>query len=92
MVLTNEMREEAERLGHEMLISQRDGLQVDRDQLLAACKMAYLKHHMGDTEIGNNRLSYTLSDVLTESMGHDEFCDWVDRQQGRLAKQRASKS
>lgn len=47
------------------------------ESLLNAVKMAYRKHHLGDTEIGWDELSDMLLDALCELMGDEEFNRWL---------------
>jgi len=60
---------------HRLLI---DKLLVQKDKLLTACKIAYRKHHLGHESIGWDELSDLLLNTLTEIMGDDEFCEWLE--------------
>ena len=41
-------------------------------------KRVYRKHVLGDDSIGWEELSDDLRDTLCESMGDDEFCQWLE--------------
>lgn len=45
--------------------------------LLTACQMAYLKHHLNDTSVGWDELGDCLLDALCNEMGDDGFCEWL---------------
>ena len=48
--------------------------------LIYTVKLAYRKHHLGDSSIGWGELSDILCDTLCESMGDNEFQEWVNKQ------------
>ena len=43
-----------------------------------ALKLAFRKHAKGDDCIGWDELSEELSLALTQIMGPDDFCEWVE--------------
>lgn len=45
--------------------------------LLAAVKLAYRKHHLGDDSIGWDELSEALLNALCNSMGDEGFQAWL---------------
>ena len=46
--------------------------------LLGVCKKAYRKHVLDDEDVGWDELGNELATVLSDTMGSQEFCDWLD--------------
>lgn len=46
--------------------------------LLEACKLAYRKHVLQDTEIGWEALGDKLNEALVNTMGDDAYNKWMD--------------
>jgi hypothetical protein len=50
------------------------------DRLLHACLCAYVKHHYyEDNHIGWDELDEILFNAITNEVGDNAFCKWVDR-------------
>ncbi len=51
----------------------------DSDQLLHACLLTYVKHHMGIDILGWSKLAETLHNAICQNIGDEEYCRWSDR-------------
>lgn len=53
---------------------------------LTACKLAYLKIHLGDSSITDTEVSDALMDAICNEEGDDKFCRFVERNVARIKK------
>lgn len=49
------------------------------DRLLHAVLCAYVKHHLGNDDIGWTKLGDILHDVICNEIGDDNYCAWAER-------------
>ena len=63
-----------------ILVWETDGGKAEHDRkvLIEACKEAYRKHAMNDSDIGWAALADTLGTVLAEVLGDKEFNRWTE--------------
>lgn len=86
--------ERLKRWGHSIGSGEIDSrLKQDRDKgrealdlAMTALKDCYLKHHVGDPDIGWDQLSYKIHTVLTEIMGDDKFEAWMAPHRERICR------
>lgn len=54
-----------------------------KDRLVLAVQAAYRKHVLGDPVIGWEELEDLLADTLCETMGDEQFQEWIREQSCR---------
>ena len=66
--------------GMVLMVWESDDCQAEHDRsiLINACKNAYRKHSLDDSDIGWTELSETLAATLAEVLGDKEFARWSE--------------